>query len=93
MKRLILIPILLLVLASAAAAEAPAQEKWTGIDEAIIQKYATDKGRPAAEPLFNVEGDMLLFLFALAGAIGGFVMGYQWHKVFVVGRQGTEKDD
>ncbi len=66
------------------------QEKWAGIDEAVIEKYASDKGREAAAPLVNVEGDMLLFLFALAGAIGGFIMGYYWHKVFVTGKPGDE---
>ena len=66
------------------------KEKWAGIDEAVIEKYATDKGREASAPLFNVEGDMLLFLFALAGAAGGFIMGYYWHKVFVVDKPSGE---
>lgn len=83
MKKTVMILLSLLLLNGTVFAEEPKKEKWAGIDEAVIEKYATDKGRQAAEPLFNVEGDMLLFLFALAGAIGGFVMGYYWHKVFV----------
>jgi len=93
MRRLLLIGIAIAVLGTAALAAEPPKEKWAGIDEAVIEKYATDKGREAAEPLFNVEGDMLLFLFALAGAAGGFLMGYQWHKVFVAGKKGSGGDD
>jgi len=92
MKKIILIVLSLALLSGIAFAEAEKKEKWAGIDEAVIEKYATDKGREAAEPLFNVEGDMLLFLFAMAGAFGGFVMGYYWHKVFVVGKPDGEND-
>ena len=92
MKKLTVILLSLILLAGIAYAEGEKPEKWAGIDEAVIEKYATDKGREAADPLFNVEGDMLLFLFALAGAIGGFIMGYYWHKVFVVGRPDEEGD-
>ena len=67
------------------------EEKWGGIDETVIERYATERGRVASEPFISVEGDMLLFLFALAGAAGGFVMGYYWHKVFVAGK--NENDD
>lgn len=93
MKRLVLMISLLLTLTAPVLAAEASKEKWAGIDEAVIEKYATDQGREAAEPLFNVEGDMLLFLFALAGAIGGFLMGYQWHKVFVVGKKDLETDE
>jgi len=92
MKSLVTILVLWGGLCGAALAEEP-KEKWAGIDEAVIEKYATEQGREAAEPLFNVEGDMLLFLFTVAGAIGGFVMGYQWHKVFVAGKQSAEADE
>lgn len=93
MKRLLMVLLCFLVLISLASAEEAKKEKWAGIDEAVIEKYATDKGREAAEPLFNVEGDMLLFLFAMAGAMGGFVMGYYWHKVFIMGKRTEEGDD
>lgn len=89
MKRFLILLILSLTLVTVTHAEEE-KEKWAGIDEAVIEKYATEQGREAAEPLFNVEGDMLLFLFALAGALGGFVMGYQWHSLFVVGKQEQE---
>ena len=58
--------------------------KWPGVDETVVEKFARDLGREAREPFINTDqGDLLLFLFALAGGIGGFVMGYYWHKVFV----------
>jgi ABC-type cobalt transport system substrate-binding protein len=85
MKRWLLLFAASLVLASPALAEEK-PEKWAGIDEAVIEKYAEERGREAAEPLIPVEGDLLLFLFTVAGIAGGFIMGYYWHKVFVVGR-------
>ena len=91
-KYLVLLFAGLTLIASTPAAEEQ-KEKWAGIDEAVIEKYATDKGREASDPLFNVEGDMLLFLFALAGAVGGFIMGYYWHKVFVVDKPPREGED
>jgi len=78
--------VLLLILAAPGHAEEQA-EKWGGIDETVIERYATERGRTATEPFISVEGDLLLFLFALAGAAGGFVMGYYWHKVFVAGKE------
>ena len=93
MKSLLMLLFGLLLLSGVVLAEEPGKEKWVGIDESVVAKYANDKGRETAEPLFNVEGDMLLFLFALAGAFGGFVMGYYWHKVFVVGKPDGENDN
>jgi ABC-type cobalt transport system substrate-binding protein len=55
------------------------QEKWTGVDESVVQKIAKEHGREAHKPLINTDqGDMLLFVFLLAGSIGGFVAGYNW---------------
>ncbi|PLX98130.1 MAG: cobalt ABC transporter permease [Desulfuromonas sp.] len=92
MKKLLIILIAPVLMSGFVFADEAKPEKWAGIDEAVVEKYAADKGREAAEPLFNVEGDMLLFLFALAGTIGGFVMGFYWHKVFVVGQPEGEGD-
>lgn len=89
MKRWLLLSLLSLTLVGPGLAEEK-PEKWAGIDEAVVEKYASERGRPAAEPLIPVEGDLLLFLFALAGATGGFVMGYYWHKVFVAGKEPQE---
>lgn len=56
-----------------------ASEKWTGVDESVVEKYAREEGRDAREPIINTDqGDLLLFVFLLAGAVGGFAAGYYW---------------
>lgn len=54
-------------------------EKWQGIDESVVEKIAKEHGREAKQPLINTDrGDLLLFVFLLAGGIGGFAAGYYW---------------
>lgn len=78
----------LFALPTLAAEEKP---KWPGVDEVVVEKFAKELGREAREPYINTDqGDLLLFLFALAGATGGFVIGYCWHKLFVAGK--TERE-
>lgn len=73
------------VLSTAIPAEAA---KWTGVDEAVIEKIAKEHGREAKEPLIDKEhGDLLLFLFLAAGAVGGFAAGYYW-KTLLIQRKG-----
>lgn len=56
-----------------------ASQKWTGVDESVVEKYAKEHGREARESLINTDqGDLLLFVFLLAGSIGGFLAGYYW---------------
>ena len=53
--------------------------KWGGVDESVVEKYAKEHGREAREPLINTDqGDLLLFVFLLGGAVGGFAAGYCW---------------
>jgi ABC-type cobalt transport system substrate-binding protein len=60
----------------------PAGEPWAGVDESVIEKVAKEHGREASEPLINTDqGDLLLFVFLLAGAVGGFIGGYYWRVV------------
>lgn len=60
-----------------------ADNKWPGVDEAVVKKFAEDAGRPAREPFLNFgEGDVQLFLFLIAGAVGGFVAGYYYRELF-----------
>ena len=55
---------------------------WSGVDVNVIEKFAADAGREAREPFINTDqGDLLLFVFALAGAAGGFVAGYYWRRL------------
>lgn len=61
-----------------------AENKWSGVDETIVEKIAEEHGRRPWAPFINTDqGDLLLFVFLLAGIIGGFVMGYLWRKIFV----------
>jgi hypothetical protein len=54
---------------------------WSGVDETVIEKFAEKAGRPAWKPFINTDqGDLLLFVFLLAGAAGGFAAGY-WFRV------------
>ncbi len=56
--------------------------KWSGIDESVVEKIAKEHGREAREPIINTDqGDLLLFVFLLAGAVGGFVAGYYWRRL------------
>jgi ABC-type cobalt transport system substrate-binding protein len=56
--------------------------KWGGVDESVVEKYAEEHGRAAQDPLINTDqGDLLLFLFLLGGATGGFAAGYYWRTL------------
>ena len=57
--------------------------KWSGVDETVVEKYAEKAGRPARKPFINTDqGDLLLFVFLVAGAAGGFVGGYYYRELF-----------
>lgn len=56
---------------------------WEGVDKTVVEKVAAQAGHPAREPYINTNhGDLLLFLFLLAGAIGGFIAGYTFRGLF-----------
>lgn len=75
---LLLTLLLLLFYAPAFAEEA----KWPGVDETVVEKYAAEHGREAVSPLINTDqGDLLLFVFLLAGTVGGFIGGYCWRML------------
>jgi cobalt/nickel transport system permease protein/cobalt/nickel transport protein len=93
LKRGLFASVFLLLLFSPVLAEEEAP-KWPGVDETVVGKYARELGREARDPYINTDqGDLLLFLFALAGTAGGFIMGYYWHKVFVAGKKDLEPRD
>lgn len=57
--------------------------KWSGVDETVVEKFASEAGRKAWVPFINTDqGDLLLFVFLLAGVVGGFVLGYFYRKLF-----------
>jgi cobalt/nickel transport system permease protein len=63
------------------------EAKWGGVDESVVEKVAEEHGRAAWTPFINTDqGDLLLFVFLLAGTAGGFVMGYNFRRLFVEDR-------
>ncbi len=67
-----------------------AVEQWQGVDESVVEKIAREHGREAKAPLLNTDqGDILLFVFLVAGAVGGFAGGYYW-RMLVSEKQAKE---
>lgn len=59
------------------------ESKWEGVDAKVVEKYAKLYGREPKEPIINTDqGDLLLFIFTLFGAIGGFIGGYNYRRLF-----------
>ena len=56
------------------------------MDDTVIEKVAKQAGRTPGKPLINTDqGDILLCMFLLAGAVGGFVVGYNFRNLFAPG--------
>lgn len=69
-----------------------AEAQWQGIDEAVVNKIAGEHGREARRSLINTgEGDMQLFVFLLAGVVGGFVAGYCWRGLLEGKKKGRDE--
>lgn len=81
----ILIP-LLLVLALAGGVllgRKTIHQSFAGVDESVVEKLAAEHGREAIAPMINTDqGDLLLFVFLIAGIAGGFVLGVYFHRLF-----------
>jgi cobalt/nickel transport protein len=80
-----LFPVILIFVATLSGCSdvPPDAHGWKGVDETVIEKVATEAGHPPQPPLINTEqGDLLLFLFLTAGAIGGFIAGYAFRTLF-----------
>jgi ABC-type cobalt transport system substrate-binding protein len=76
-----------LLLAALGSVCVHAAEKWPGIDEAVVNKISREHGREEKPSLFlAAEGDLQLFLFLLAGTVGGFIAGYYW-RVLLEGKK------
>jgi hypothetical protein len=82
MRRLLLVIGALSIIWCSLCPLASASEKWQGVDESVVERLAKEHGREAAKPLINIgQGDLLLFVFLLAGAVGGFAAGYCWRML------------
>lgn len=67
--------------------------KWQGVDTTVVERFAEQAGRPVKEPLISSpSGDLLLFVFITAGAIGGFVAGYYFRHLFPPNQIRGKKD-
>jgi ABC-type cobalt transport system substrate-binding protein len=59
-----------------------APKSWEGVDEAVVEKIAKEHGREAKAPVIDPgSGDLLLFAFLVAGAVGGFAAGFYWRDL------------
>ena len=84
MLRLFVVTVVLLGVVGAGSAYAA--EKWPGIDETVVNRIAREQGRAEKPSLLpTAEGDLQLFMFLLAGTVGGFVAGYYW-RVLLEGK-------
>lgn len=85
---------ILIVLVVGNASLSIASEKWPGVDESVVEKIAKEQGREAREPFINTDqGDLLLFVFLLAGAVGGFVAGYYWRMLMTEKGEKIKKEE
>ena len=84
LKVLMLIVVSVLLVTFSLQPSAFSADKWSGVDESVVKKVAQEQGRKAWKPIINTDqGDLLLFVFLLAGAVGGFIAGYYWRILMV----------
>jgi hypothetical protein len=73
---------LLAALALAATARASEPERWSGVDQRVVERMASEGGRSPWRSLLDQSGDLPLFLFTLAGLASGFALGYGYRALF-----------
>lgn len=81
MKKILLVLFLLFFPISAYSA-------WEGVDKAVVEKTAAEYNRGPQAATEEESGDIPLFAFLAAGAIGGFVAGYSFRMLFEKGKAG-----
>ena len=78
-RRLLILGLILLLTNCCLPLVAAAEGKWAGVDDTVVGKYAKEHGREKRDSYINTDqGDLLLFVFLLAGVLGGFTAGYSW---------------
>lgn len=93
-ERSIILPVALaalLVIGGIYVADSPVGG-YVGVDDKVIGKFASEAGKKPLRFLLNVEGDLGLFLFLLAGAVGGFAGGYFYRSLSIKKENKAEKD-
>ena len=92
MKKILLSLIFACLLFAAADTPPGRAASWSGVDETVIEKFAEKAGRTAREPFINTDqGDLLLFVFLVAGIVGGFIGGYNFRVLFPPKRRREEE--
>jgi cobalt/nickel transport protein len=81
MKHAVLVAVFIAALNIFVAGAHAAEERWPGVDDTVVGKYAEEHGRAPKPNLIDLEGDSLLFAFLIAGAVGGFTMGYYYRDL------------
>jgi len=73
-KKIIFLGLTLVVLNYCLPLSAVCKNKWTGVDESVVEKYAKEHGREKQKSLIDTDqGDLLLYVFLLAVVLGGFI--------------------
>ena len=82
-KKIHLITIVLFIAVFCIVTDRALGAQWSGVDETVIEKYAEEAGRSPRDPYINTDqGDLILFVFLLAGVVGGFIGGYYFRFLF-----------
>lgn len=81
-KKILRWTLAVIVVVAIFVALAMTNSRWEGVDTAVVGKYAAELGRAPQTPYVNLQGDTLLFAFTVAGAAGGFALGYYWRILF-----------
>jgi ABC-type cobalt transport system substrate-binding protein len=86
MKLILSILLCMLYLGSMGYGMLYSAEKWPGVDDVVVNRIAREHGREERPSLIpTAEGDLQLFMFLMAGAVGGFIAGYYW-RVLLEGK-------
>ena len=94
MKKIGLILLIAGFLLAGPACPAGRAASWSGVDETVIEKFAEKAGRTAHKPFINTDqGDLLLFVFLLAGIVGGFIGGYSFRTLFPPRRRENKQEE
>lgn len=81
-KTVVVVAVIMALVILAAYYLTHSRTSWSGVDEAVVEKIAKEHGREARAPLIDPgNGDLLLFAFLVAGAVGGFAAGYYWRDL------------
>jgi len=55
-----------------------------GLDEKIGHRLTQEYGLNIKEAVLNLPSEILLFAFILLSCLAGFILGYNWYRIFKV---------